>query len=401
MGNNLLTSSDDLVIEDPVVLNRIEKYVDWEKLPKQHFISAVETGRQGLNIGMDNGMPALSKYIYGTHKARYYLLGSDSGVGKTTLADFMFILRAWAWCKARGLKLHAYYYSFEISKMEKSARWVSFFIKVLYGRDIPSDYLMGRIEGLIVSDEDMKLIRHAYACVEDIMENIVFVEDPVNPTKMFHDLVELHYAKVGTIHRGPSKDPKKKGPIIGYTPHAGTERDITLVMCDHLALARNEQGMDTKQTIDLWSKYTVALRNLFGTSAAYIQQFNTELTSVFRTQRKGEGPMAPQRIDFGDSRYTFRDADVVLGLLKPYDFDVNTFHDYDIKQLMGYFIGLYLMKNRYGPTHRMLPIFLNPIAGIPQDLPLTPKVDILMDPFYKQARQLDQIAQLYVPKIAS
>lgn len=401
MTNNPAIAWDEAkVIEDPAVLSQIEQYVDWQQLPRNHFIHQVEQGRLGANIGVDNGLPGLSRYLYGTHRGRYYLLGADSGVGKTTMADFMFILRAWAWCKAHGRKLHLIYYSFEISKQEKQARWVSFFIKATYGRDIPSDYIMGRIPGLMVSDSDMLMIRHAYTFVDDIMANIIFVEDAVNPTKMFHDLIEHHYAKVGTIERGPSRA-GKKGPIRSFTPARGTEQDMTMVVCDTLQLAMNEQGFDAKQTMDLWSKYTVALRNIFGLTAVYIQQFNTELTSVFRTMKKGEGPMAPQRVDFGDSRYTFRDADVVLGLLKPYQFDVTQFHKYNIEKLLGYFIAMYLMKNRYGPTQRMLPIFLNPVSGIAEDLPLTPTVDLAMQPYYDKVEQLEKISQLYVPKTAS
>lgn len=393
-------SDESLVIEDPAVLAEIERYVDWEKLPSTHLIHQIEQGRLGLNVGMDNGLPGLSKYTYGTHRGRYYLLGSDSGVGKTTIADFMFIFRAWRWCKAHNRKLHIIYYSFEISKAEKEARWVSYFIKMNYGVDIPSDYILGRIDGMLVSDEHMRMIRHAYTAVSEIMSAITFVEDPVHPTKMFHDMVEHHYEKIGTVRRGPARENKKKGPIVGYEPKPGTERDVTLQVVDHLALAMNEQGFDTKQTMDLWSKYIVALRNLFGMSAAVIQQFNTEITSTFRMMKKGEGLMAPQRVDFGDSRYTFRDADVVLGLLKPYQYDVTTFHKYDIEKLLGYFVAMYLMKNRYGPSQRMLPLFLNPVSGIPEDLPLTPSVDFAMEPFYNKAAQLEKIAELYQPKAA-
>lgn len=386
------------LVDDPVVLSELERYVDWQKLPANHFIHQVEQGRQGMNIGIDNGLPGVSKYLYGTHRARYYLIGADSSVGKTTIADFMFLLRAYMWCKLHGRKLHVFYYSFEISKQEKSARWVSYFIKLKYNVDIPSDYILGRIPNLMVSDAHMEMVRQAYRFVDEIMSSIIFVEDPVNPTRMFHDMVEHHYEKQGTVQRGPSKDGKKKGPIRGYTPRPGTEWDMTLILCDTINLAMNEQGFDTKQTIDLWSKYTVALRNLFGTSACYIQQFNTEITSTFRSAKKGEGPMAPQRIDFGDSRYTFRDADVVAGLLKPFQYDVATFHKYDVTKLLSYFIAMYLMKNRYGPSQRMLPLFLNPVSGVVCDLPLTPSVDLAMQPFYDQAVQLEKIAELYQPK---
>lgn len=326
-----------------------------------------------------------------------FLLEDFTVTHNTTLADFMFVLRSWAYCKAHNIKLHLFYYSFEISMEMKKARWVSFFLKVLYNVDIPSDYILGFIPGRLVTNEHMKLIQMAYAYVEEIFESIIFVEDPVHPTRMFHAMIEGHYEKIGKVLRHKASDPKKKGTIYGFIPNPGEENSMTLIVCDTLQLCMNEQGFDIKQTMDLWSKYTIALRNLFGCSAAYIQQFNTELSSAWRGIKKGEVPR-PGRIDFGDSRYTFRDADVVLGAVKPYQFDVAEFKKYDVTKLKGYFIMLYLMKNRYGHSDRQLPIFLNPIAGIPQDLPLTPSLDLAMQPFYDQAAALEKVHQLFLPK---
>lgn len=393
MDNNQATVSDDMA---PEIRERVERYTDLQSLPKQHFINVVEDGRLGHNAGVPNGMPALNRYTYGTHMGRYYLTGAESSAGKTTLTDFAYVLQVYKQCKLQGRKLYLFYYSFEISKMMKKARWVSYFLKVGFDLDIPSDYILGYIPGMLVTDEHMKKIQIAYAYVEEIFENIIFVEDPIHPTRIFHDLVEHHYEKNGEVQRHPSTDKKKRGLIKGWIPN--DPRAMTVVVMDHVALLMNEQGFDTKQTIDLMSKYFVILRNLFGLTVILIQQFNTELTSTVRTMKKGEAMMAPQRIDFGDSRYTFRDADVVLGLLKPFLYDVKDFHKYDITKLMGYMIGLYLMKNRYGAMTRMLPLFLNPIAGVPEDLPLTPSSDLAMGSYYEQANKLEQVCQQYSPK---
>ena len=63
----------------------------WETYNSDNFMYIVQQGRKGLNIGLPNGLPQLSKYTYGIHRGRYYLFGADSGVGKTTLSDYQLI----------------------------------------------------------------------------------------------------------------------------------------------------------------------------------------------------------------------------------------------------------------------------------------------------------------------
>lgn len=380
----------------PEIVEVLQKYVDWHNLPTGHFIHQVERARSGANAGISNGMKNLSKYTYGTQKGRYYLLGAASAAGKTTVADFMFILNAWEYCKAHKRKIYFFYYSFEISRPEKTARWVSYYIHRKHGVNIPSDYIMGRIPGIMVTGEHMDWIREAYDEVEEIFSHMRFMEDPVHPTRMFHAMIEGHYEKIGTVLRHKSPDPKKKGSIKGWVPNAGEEDTMTMIIVDHLALAATEQGFNTKQTMDLWSKYFVTLRNLFGATEVVIQQFNTDLAETHRGMKKGEVPN-PQVMDFGDSRYTFRDADVVMAIIKPYQFDSATYRGYDIRQLKGYMLMLFLMKNRYGFADRQIPLFLNPISGIPYDLPLE-QVEQVLKPYYEQAARLDKLALDYTPK---
>lgn len=399
MDNTPLLNWDNEEV-DKEMQSKMDKLIDWKNLPDNHFIHVVEKARAGTNVGLRNGMGNLSRYTYGTHKGRYYLIGADSGVGKTTISDFMFVMKAYESAKIRNKKLYIIYYSFEISLEEKKARWASYFIWELFNEVIPADYILGRIEGLMVSDQHMDMIRTAYLYIEQMMEycHMVVVEDPVHPTRIFHDMIDHHFEKIGTIKREKSHDPAKKGRIVGYTPNPGEEEAVTIKILDHMALLMNEQGFDTKQTMDLASKYDVTLRNLFGLTSVNIQQFNTDITSTYRMAKKGDGLITPQRIDFGDSRYTFRDANVVLGLIKPSIYDIPSYHNYDITKLDEYFIAMHLMKNRHGASQRMLPLFLNAASGVSEDLPLTPQVEIAMEPYYEQAQKLEQICRLYSPK---
>lgn len=360
------------------------------------FTVAVTDGRKGMNYGLDNGLDRTNNYLYGTHRGRYYLIGADSGVGKTTVGDFMFLLHPWMCAKRLGIPFYGKYLSFEISRKEKIARWVSFFVHLLFGRDMPSDYIMGRIPGLVVSDDDLSMIKVAKQYVDTILQDVQIVEGSVHPTWVFNWMVE-HYEKIGTVLREKTTDPKKKGYIIGFKPN--DPRQVTFLYADHVALAHEEKGVvGTKAVIDKLSAYAVGMRNTFGTSIAYYQQFNTELTSIHRTNKKGEVSIAPQRIDFGDSKYTYRDADVVCGLVSPIQFDVSSYKKFDIAQLGSYFLAMHLMKNRYGVASRMMPLFMNPISGLIQELPADPLNAIAMEPWYQEVRKMDKVIEIYKPK---
>jgi len=65
-------------------------------------------------------------------------------------------------------------------------------------------------------------------------------------------------------------------------------------------------------------------------------------------------------------------ADLVFGLVKPIQYNLKTFMGYSMEDIGQYFIALYLMKNRYGPADRMIPLFMNPISGMFYDMPLDP-----------------------------
>lgn len=370
--------------------------VEWEELEAQWdkqeedngFMSQVKRGMEGLNAGLDNGLKKINTWIHGTHRGRYILIGADSGVGKTTLCDFMYLYALWRDCQLKGIKLYIKYFSFELSTVEKKAKWVCQWVKAIYNIDLSTDYVMGRIPGMLVTKEHLKLVVRAYDVVETMMKDIVMVDHMLHPTGMLNKLIEEHYEKIGKVIRDVPKEGKAKGMIRSYAPNDPTA--ITIVITDHLALINQEAGaMDTKKIIDRWSMYSVQLRNIFNTTLIQIQQFSTGLQSAYREQKKSESSIAPQRLDFGDSSYSFRDADLVIGLVKPLQYDLRTFNGYNLEEIGQYFLAMFLMKNRYGPADRWMPLLMNPLSGMFWDIP--PAIDPGMIHFIEEAKRIEQV----------
>lgn len=378
---------------------------NWDKKPDA-FVKKVLDGKKGLSIGFANGLERINRFLYGTHRARYYLIGADSGVGKTTLCDFMYIISLWMDAKLKGVPIRIVYLSFEISSEQKIARWISLFIKFLYNKDIPADYIMGRISGLLINDQDEQMIRHAKQYVDTFLQDCELIDGAAHPTWVLNHMIKMYEGDketgtkgLGTVIRDKPKHKKDPGFIRGFVPY--DPRLITVLACDHVALAHPEAHATTlKAIIDKLSTYAVMLRNTFGTTIVFLQQFATDLMSTHRSSKKGDAVISPQRLDFGDSKYTYRDADVVFGLVSPMMFDHETYKGYDIKELMQYFLACHLMKNRYGPAGWMIPLFINPIAGVFKELPPDPLNGLAMQPWYDEVKRLNSVIDIYQPKAA-
>lgn len=380
-----------------------EEEIEWESLEKHwgeqkedDFINQVTRGRQGLNKGFDNGLKTVNKYINGTHRGRYILIGADSGVGKTTIADYMYVFSLWMAARQAGVKIYIKYFSFEISSAEKKAKWVCYWIKHKYRIEVSSDYIMGRIPGKPLTDEHFRMVLRGYAIVEEMLKDITLIDNVLHPTGVLNRLIEDHYEKIGTVIRDTPKEGKKKGMIRAYKPNDPSA--ITVAIIDHMALTHPEAGaQNAKQIMDRLSMYFVQLRNIFGTTIVAIQQFSTNMMSAYREQKRSEVAIQPQRLDFGDSTYTFRDADLVFGLVKPVQFNLSTYHGFHMKELGQYFIALHLMKNRYGPSDRIFPLFINPIVGRFYDMPTDPLSPALKF-FYDESKRLEQYGNNIAPE---
>jgi hypothetical protein len=298
--------------------NLWEIWQDGEKVKSDQFLAQLKRGMSGQNIGLENGLTQINKYIYGTHKARYYLIASESGVGKTTYGDFMYVLNAWKSAKAQGRKIKIFYCSFEIGKVEKLYRWCSYFIFLKHGIRLPSDYLQGRIAGKLVSAQDSNLILEAYGVITEMLKDVIILDHTTHPTSIFESLIDTHFDKIGKVNRAKitETDKKKgrKGYVTGYIEDDPSA--ITILIIDHLALTGTEMGLETKGIMDKMSKYAIVLRNLFHCTIVFYQQFSTDMMSSYRglLGKKTEATIAPQRLDFGDSKTTYRDLtkDILL-----------------------------------------------------------------------------------------
>lgn len=361
------------------------------------FLEEVERGRQGTNAGLIGSLK-LNKRLNGVQEGRYYLIGAHPNIGKTQFVDYFFVFNTWLQAKTENRDIVIFYCSLELSATMKKAKWCSMYLYWKYGTLWTTDFILGRIPGKDSkpSDDDMILIQEAYAFVELMLHDVRLLDKPMTPLALTNYLADSHYSLYGTVVRAnvtkAQQDKGIKGDIVAYQRTKTVP--FTMVIIDHLAYMK---GKNVKETMDEASRLLVIFRNLLGLTAVVVQQLNQELTKSRRDALVRHGKdkvhdiIAPQQLDFGDSTYTYRDADYVMGFVKPAKFDLDSFDGFscELPSLGGLgdcLIVAYLLKNRYGNVDFHFPMFMNGIAGFFYDLPDELEPD--MEDWIKLAQKL-------------
>lgn len=383
---------------------------------KSSFLTQVDWGLTDNAIGLPNGLGSMNSYIYGTQMARYYLFGGESGSGKTTIVDAAFVLNPYFGLRSEEyskFKLYVNYFSFEQSARTKESKWASHIIYKNEGIWIPPSLSLGKTKSRLTKEQYQYCVK-ANDELNEMLDTIEILDTPMGPSDILNYLIR--YGKkhgkwsfeVKMDQYGKPMLDKMKRPIktiSGWTPNDLNARHEFIV--DHIAYA-NIEKKSLKENIDFISRTFVKFREVTHSwTFVVIQQFNTELSSVERQKFK-KSALAPQRVDFGDSRYTFQDADVVFGTLNPYKYDIlEDFQGYkDIDKFKGLATWLFLMKNRHeGPADKSIPYLMDPVGLTVEEIPDPEETRVMVelggmeDPliaFYEKAEEITKLNKLYI-----
>jgi KaiC/GvpD/RAD55 family RecA-like ATPase len=303
----------------------------------------VEKGLGDFNRGIPMGFDRLTRYV-GIRKGMYYLIGGNTGSGKTSFIDDAFVLNPvdWALSKegiASGIKVKVWYRSMERSRTYKMAKWVSRKIFLDQGIIIPVGKLLGWNEKMTKDEHDLFLYYKDY--VDQLSEIVTIIDGPENPVGIAKEL------KAYALDNGSIEQMDQWNKI--YVPNDPTQ--ITMVVVDHIGLLKTTTAQPTKKdAIDKMSDELRYARDFYGYSPVVVSQFNRSISNPSRIKN---GDVEPQLEDFADSSSTQNDADVVMALFDPMRYKVADPSGYDLDKLKDqygakYFRSLRLIKNSYG-----------------------------------------------------
>lgn len=330
-------------------------------ISKQQLEQTIERGMLGLNKGIPHGYNKLTEFLPNIQQSTYYLMGGELGVGKSAITDDMFVYNPIDWYLENkdktDIKLIIPYYSFEIPKKDKAAKYLARRIYKRYGVLLDVNNILSRGNNRI-SQEHYDLVKKELPIFEELDDILLMQDLPKNPTGIWNDLLKLaHENGTGIQQIDNGNYQFKEG--VDYKPKNDNLYVIPVV--DHIGLTKTEREFNKKQVIDKLSAYMIILRNKCNFSPVLVQQLNRSMSSSdrFKLDR-----VEPQLSDFKESGNTQEDANVVLALFSPQRYEIPSFRDYNIGQLRNRFRSLSILKNRDGEADKMLGLqFIGEVGG--------------------------------------
>lgn len=364
-----------------------------------NFVEAFSDGKKGLNLGLTTGIPALDYAINGIQKKNLYGLAAAQKVGKTTAADFCFVLSPYLQLEKEGRLDDAnwIYWSLEVDRVSKEANFAAFFMAYDFGvtgysyKDRPfipldSNYILGRkmyrntdgtneLIPVSIEHEEMLKVIYVNRIVPLFGEydkfgkkikkgKIDFIEASENPTGIYKYL-KAYAEKNGKFLKesyntmGENSTMVTKERIYGYTEN--NPRLYTIVITDHIRKPQRERGFTIKENIDKLLEYHTEIRNLCKFTFVDIGHMNRGISNIERLKFFGE-QIFPTADDVKDSGNLAEEATVLITMFNALDekYNLSRHMGVDLKDTMNYnYRSMHVVDARYVecPVHIQVRIF--------------------------------------------
>jgi len=337
--------------------------------------SGISDRRDRLLSGKINcipwGLPRFEEDSPGIEQGKYYLFTANSKVGKTQIADWLFLYNTIKQVMDNGLsiKLKIFYFTLEMSKEEKMLSAFSNILYVKEGIRVSPKDLRSTKADKVLSEDTLKIIAKYEDYFNKIEEIVEFIDDIRHPTGIYN-LVKSYAEANGTQH-------KRKITINGvitevddyYEPNDPEE--YVMIMIDHISLitAEKTNGVQTslqESITKLSSDYLIKLRNKYRYIPVVIQQQAAAQESV---ENKKYNRLKPSMDGLGDNKLTARDANVIIGLFSPFRHKIPEYFGYDITFFKDNIRFLEILGGREGGGGVICPLYFDGAVNYFSELP--------------------------------
>ena len=303
---------------------------------KQEFYELIEKGRSGGNLGLSVGIPKLELYMDGYLPGTSYLIGAQSGVGKTTFTLYTLVYRPLMdFLSGNNTNRDPYWIMFplEMTRPQIYAKLISMYIFDTYGEQINFKEIFSRGKNTMLSDNKYDLIVNCDNFLNILDERLIFIDGYLNASR-YEEHVKNSLKRFGTF-KNDSFIPNNPDQVVG-------------VLIDHMSLIRQSSGRTKKEEMDLISSYSVQFRNKCGIiSPIHVMQFNRDSGN---SERLKQSLQEPTMSDFKDSGAMYEDSQVVFALYNPFKYKKPNHNGYNIKELQQNYIACILLKSRFGSS---------------------------------------------------
>lgn len=307
----------------------------------EEFFQLVKEGREGHNIGLSTGSAKLDLYTDGYLPGTSYLIGGASGSGKSTWALWTYIYQPLIhYLNGEGLERDPRWllFSLEMTRSQVYAKLVSMYIFDNFGVELKFKQIFSRGKDCILTDEEYELLVQCTDFIKVLDERLTFYEGSLTEAIYLRE-VNRELEKWGIF---------KDGKYIPNNPN-----QILGILIDHMTLVKASNGRTKKEEIDAISRDSVQIRNNTKiVSPIMVSQFNRNANGQ---ERMKQGLQDPSMEDYKDSGSLLEDSQVAIGIFSPHKYKLSTYKKYNIKILEQCFIGIFLLKSRFGSSDLMIP----------------------------------------------
>jgi len=337
----------------------IERVIEELKENKQKRLKGEDILIPWLNL------PKLSTVLPGVQKGRYVIITANSKVGKTQIADYLYLYEPLNYIlnNKTNLKLKIFYFSLEISKEDKLLQMISNKIYNDKKYIISMDNLKSYFKGYVLEDRVEQLI-DSYKDYFTRVESIVTIIDNIRNPHGIYKEVRKYARENGKffLKDGTEVDPVANPFYDYYEPNDPHEQVI--VITDSLSLLQPEK-IDGKQQ-ELWdamfkfsSDYSLKMRDNFKYTVVNIQQQAGDQEKQQFTFKGSTiiDKLRPSADGLGDCKLTGRDCDLMIGLFAPARYKVKEYQGFNIEKLKDNYRELCIIFNRRGGGNINLDLF--------------------------------------------
>ena len=250
----------------------------------KRFLDKLKTRRQRILDGKINSIPLpfprFKRWWPGIEKKRYTILSANQKVGKSKLADYLYVYYPilYAMEHSDQVRYEVIYFTLEMGEEEKFNEFISYLLFYLDGIRISPSELKSTNNERPVPQKILDLLEteRYIKYIEYYRNTVTYINDIKNPTGInkFCRARALD-PSVGKLifKKGKIKDEngqEKEIDIVDYYEPVDPEK-YTVVIIDNYSNLTSESGMNKMQTIEKMSKYAITLRDQFEFTIVGIQ----------------------------------------------------------------------------------------------------------------------------------
>lgn len=328
----------------------------------QKVIDDIKNSRQRrlegkLNCIPWSSLPKLSSKIPGIEQEQYVIVTANSKVGKTQLADYLYVLEPYKFIKDNsncGLRLKIFYFSLEISKRKKLLGLLSNKIYNESGKILSTQNITSKFSNYILDANTEEQIEYYLPYFEEFEKTVEIIDNIRNPFGIFkymQNYAESHGSYTKKMMRFKNENGTYTDKEVNDVYIPDDPDEVVIVLTDSANLLLPENGQTLGQAMNKFSSdYCLHMRDKWRMCVVNIQQqaadqekqqFNSFGGSVVSKLR-------PSADGLGDSKLTGRDCNLMIGLFAPHRYDIANYNDFDINMLKDNYRELIVLLNRDG-----------------------------------------------------